>query len=154
MLKNPVFSWVKVSYSSSLIFLSFMNTFLKSNWKVILQRFNLNYILMIFFFSKPLRDSLMYKNQTHSYIFVVNYQFFEITPSGCALWTRKSTCLITWKILFETPFFRYLSMYVPLIFMNTWFFTRIHEDSDMSSLHTSAGEVHDRTDIWKTWFIK
>ena len=61
-----------------------------------------------FFFST---HRLMYKkSNSFVYKFVVNCQVFEITPSGCTLWSWKLACLITWTIPFETPFFRYLSM--------------------------------------------
>ena len=61
-----------------------------------------------FFFST---HRLMYKkSNSFVYKFVVNCQVFEITLSGCTLWSWKLACLITWTILFEAPFFRYLSM--------------------------------------------
>ena len=61
-----------------------------------------------FFFSTR---HLMYKNSnSFVYKFVVNCQIFEITTSGCTLRSWKLACLITWTILFETPFFKYLSM--------------------------------------------
>ena len=54
---------------------------------------------------------LMYeKSNLFVYKFVVNCQIFEITPSGCTLWSWKLACLITGTILFEIPSFRYLSM--------------------------------------------
>ena len=54
---------------------------------------------------------LMYKkSNSFLYKFVVNCQIFEITLSGCALWSWKLVCSITWTILFETPSLRYLSI--------------------------------------------
>ena len=54
---------------------------------------------------------LMYKkSSSFVYKFAVNCEVFEITPSGCTLWSWKLSWLITWTILFETPFFRYLWM--------------------------------------------
>ena len=61
-----------------------------------------------FFFST---HRLMYKkSNSFVYKFVVNCQVFEITPSGCTIWSWKLACLITRTMLFEAPFFRYLSM--------------------------------------------
>ena len=50
--------------------------------------------------------------QSNSFVskFVAICQVFEITPSGCTLWSWKLACLITSTILFETPFIRFLSM--------------------------------------------
>ena len=63
-----------------------------------------------FFFST---HRLMYK-KSNSFVYkvVVKCQVFEITLSGCTLWSWKLPCLITWTMLFETPFCRYLSMYL------------------------------------------
>ena len=62
----------------------------------------------IFFLST---HCLMYKkSNSFVYKFVVNCQALERTLTGCTLWSWKLACLITWTILFKTPFFRYLSM--------------------------------------------
>ena len=54
------------------------------------------------------------KSNLFVYKFVTNCQVFEITPSEGILWSWKLAwshwSLITWTIIFETPFFRYLSM--------------------------------------------
>ena len=50
------------------------------------------------------------KNWTHLFIcvFVINCQFFQMIPSGCVLQSLKLACFITWTMLFEKCFFRYL----------------------------------------------
>ena len=50
------------------------------------------------------------KSNLFVYKFVVNYQVFWITLSGCTLYSWKLACLVTRAISFEAPFFRYLSM--------------------------------------------
>ena len=61
-----------------------------------------------FFF---LKHRLIYKrSNSFVYKFSINCQVFKITSSGCTLWSWKLTCLITWTVLFETLFFRYLLM--------------------------------------------
>ena len=85
---------------------------------------HLRWLLLYFFFKVPFNSyfaTLLWR--TNNFFsrhivwcmksrsrFAVNCQVFQITPSGCTLWSWKLTCLITWAMLFETPFFRYLSM--------------------------------------------
>ena len=71
--------------------------------KVIKQLFrNLLWRTNNFFFSTY---HLMYKKSYFFvYKFVINCHVFEITLSGCTLWSWKLTSLITWTILSETLF--------------------------------------------------
>ena len=84
----------------------FKNTFSTEPQKQLFR--NLVMTHNIFFFST--HCLMCKKSNSFVYKFVVNCQDFEITPSECTLWSWRMACLITWAILFETPFIRCLSM--------------------------------------------
>ena len=44
------------------------------------------------------------------HIFVINFQFYQITPPEYAPLRWKFACFITWTVLLETSIFRYLLM--------------------------------------------
>ena len=55
--------------------------------------------------------SLIYKKLNsfiYMYVFVINCQFFQMIPSGYVLQSLKLAYFITWTMLFEKSFFRYL----------------------------------------------
>ena len=85
------------------------------------------------------------KSNSFIYKFVVNCQVFQITPSGCTQWSWKLACLITWTVLFETPFFRYLSIFLDIC----QYLSKLRSEQDLNNI-----DQNQRIRITRHWKSK